>query len=304
MCANIPDSKSPDGFKKICNSDCDISCGLELQYPVLRGLDTYLPTSQGQWNQLSPTETGSMQIPAFGGWVSIFEHLTYWLCKDAGLDMGPTPRLGIDETDSLYREQSNRLFSLLGWQPCYEHNQRECGKLELESVWIPGCRRDMSRYTTCGGVGSGGTWSSSGHGCVCKDVSKPPNMPNRIRRFQTGVDTCRKIEVEQGTFECLGPLKDLQPGTAGAWGFRCRTDEAMHSFYKQANWDYKLPCPGKINKGWDWCKRSTLKTKVDGWTGFGRFSPGNSTTKACVRLPVRCNGVCNCMDCSDEEGCK
>jgi len=301
VCANIPDSKSPEGFKKLCNSDCDISCGLHLQYPVLRGLDTFLPQSQGQWNELKPTVTGPSQIPPFAGWTSVFEPWTYWMCKDAGLDMGRAPRLGSDETDSFspYRVQSNRLFGLFGWQPCYDHNHAGCGNVEVESIWIPGCRSDMARHMTC----AGSNYKGAGPVCICKD-DKPPNEPNRVRKFQTGVNTCRKNEVEQGTFECLGPLWDLKPGTACAWGFRCRTDEPMHSFYKKARWHYKLPCPGKVGKGWEWCKRSAANTYGDGWTGFGRFSPGNGTTRTCVRLPTRCNGVCNCMDCSDEEDCK
>lgn len=301
----MPDSNSLDGFQRMCNTNCSPSCGFHFRYPVLHGLDTFLPVSQGQWQQLPPA---TFSVP-FAGWLAIFEPLTYWKCSDAGLDMGPAPRLGSDVTDSYYRAQSNRLFAPLryGWRPCFEHNQAECSsRVDVSSTWanskwIPGCRSDMSPKLSCA-TGS----SPKGHGseCICEDLGQPQDVPNQIKTFQTGVDTCRKIEVEQGTFECLGALRQLEPGAAGAWGFRCRADEVMHPFEQKVGWPYKLPCPGKPAQGWDWCKRSTLTSSVQAWTGFGRFSPGNATTKACVRLPLRCNGVCNCMDCSDEQGCK
>merc|ERR1719263_344338 len=107
--------------------------------------------------------------------------------------------------------------------------------------------------------------------------------------------------MTQGVVECFGPLSKLKPGKENRFGFRCKKDEAIQMPLKVSRLEMRRKCPPNSGGLYGWCgSRSS-----DYWAlkEFGRFTPGNGSTSTCVRSHVRCNGVCNCGDCSDEEGC-
>jgi hypothetical protein len=212
-------------------------------------------------------------------------------CGNAGYPMAPIASVwGPDRDDKKYNYQDFMLFhtEVFGRGICSEHRKVQCGDFKLKRdsgpVSIPGCRRDMTPKTSCS---SGNRPKGKGYECVCEDTVKKPTEPNTMSHgvgIQLGGNSCSKEEMKEGVFECFGPLAKLKPGSDNRFGFRCKADEA-------------------IDKAW---AMTTFHGEKNGYStskGFGRFTEGSSSTPTCVRQHVRCNGACNCKDCSDEKGC-
>jgi len=307
-------TKPSAGDVRVCDSDCKrlpmkmtkqsnhkwtsgpaggMKCGLRYLFPTMFGPDTALVDSnQGEyWGNI---HLGGYAIHAYD---SAF---AFWQCSFAGYNLGAPPKWGPDPVDAQYLAQNYNLYrtDLFGRDICSENRGQHCGGRihanTVNNVWIPGCRTDMWPHTTCAG---GGFPRGTNSQCVCNDWSKKPDEPNFIRRFDAGVDTCNRGEMEQGAFECLGILRYLEPGESLKWGFRCKTNEAMQP-YAHNKWSSKMPCPkGGLNcKASNWDHRTVTKP-------IGRFSPGKGKVAACIRPALRCNGFCNCGDCSDEDSC-
>jgi len=245
----------------------------------------------------------------------------FWRCKFAGYKTLGQPQWGPDDEDGGYfsRDQNLLHTKVFGKDICTEYRGDFCdGKFAGFDVLsekrkrhgrgvlkLPGCRSDMAPGSSC----ASRLESGRGSECICEDPKKPEDEPNSMKLNNAyipnfGVDTCGpKIELKQPAFECFGPLLHLAPGESIRYGFRCKKDEEGLPPYQNPKLiPNKMWCPKGAMTVPDMCKSSSWSYKLP-LPFVGRFSPGKGPVKACVRLGVVCNGVCNCKDCSDEDDC-
>ncbi|MAD24674.1 MAG: hypothetical protein CMO44_10940, partial [Verrucomicrobiales bacterium] len=277
-----------------------LKCGLRQRYPALRSPDAFLMVGT-EYQTISRI---IHHVLGVGG--KSADHNMFWKLRDAGYDMGPAPLYGHDAVDGKYLGQDYNLFKteIFGGDICSENRPDLCDGRSGKAVFkvpipIPGCRKDMSPKLTCGG--GRGMVNGRGSQCICHNQLSPEENPNFIKGLymHTAVDSSSMPQRRQGPFECWGVLADLAPGESIHWGFRCKADENMPPYeYMSYNYDFNRPKNLSTPMGAGFLG-DTQRLNI----GVGRFSAGEEPVKSCVRIGVRCNGECNCGDCSDEEDC-